>query len=220
MWPNWRRCSGRASAFAPASIRTEGPRKRRSGPRSPAGCTSGSRPISSRPAASIAPVFPAETTTPPRPSATARQAANSELSRLSRAASAGFSCIPTTWARRRSRGPARAAERRRRGRRGSARRRRTGLARARDDLVRRPDLHPSRRRRRERTSGPLRGGRLERLDLAAAVRAAGRADVVRPLGLMAVRALDDDRAESLCFARRLSRRDLDCLSLGDCHRGG
>ena len=45
------------------------------------------------PAASIAPVFPAETTASARPSATARQATTSEESGFPRTASAGFSSI-------------------------------------------------------------------------------------------------------------------------------
>ena len=48
----------------------------------------------SRPAASIAPVFPAETTTSALPSATARTALTSEESGFARTASAGFSAIP------------------------------------------------------------------------------------------------------------------------------
>src|SRR5581483_10664074 len=47
-----------------------------------------------RPEASIAPVFPAETTASADPSPTARQAATSELSGFARTASAGFSSIP------------------------------------------------------------------------------------------------------------------------------
>jgi hypothetical protein len=47
-----------------------------------------------RPAASIAPVLPAETTASARPSPTSRLATTSELSGLPRTASAGFSSIP------------------------------------------------------------------------------------------------------------------------------
>ena len=76
MCANWSRCSGRASAFAPASSSTDGPVARRDRrPRSPAAATPGRRRSSSRPAASIAPVFPAETTAsacPRRPRGTAR----------------------------------------------------------------------------------------------------------------------------------------------------
>ena len=46
-----------------------------------------------RDAASIAPVFPAETTASASPSPTARQAATSELSGFARTASTGFSCM-------------------------------------------------------------------------------------------------------------------------------
>jgi hypothetical protein len=70
--------------------------------------------------------------------------------------------------------------------------------RARDDLLRSsiaahrvdrdPDLHA------------LRGWRFERLDFTTSVGAAGRADVMRPLWPMALRALDD------CRRRELVRR--------------
>ncbi len=52
--------------------------------------------ISSSPAASMAPVFPAETTASALPSPTARQAATSELSGFPRTASAGLSSISIT----------------------------------------------------------------------------------------------------------------------------
>ena len=55
--------------------------------------TPGRRRRWSRPAASIAPVFPAETTASARPSATARTAATSEESGFARTASAGFSAM-------------------------------------------------------------------------------------------------------------------------------
>ena len=55
-----------------------------------------------------------------------------------------------------------------------------------------PDRRPSRRRRPGSSASSAYGsGRPERLDLAAPVGAAGRADVVRPLRLMALRALDE-----------------------------
>jgi hypothetical protein len=60
--------------------------------------TPGRRRISRKQAASMAPVFPAETTASALPSPTARHAATSELSGFARTASAGFSCIPITCA--------------------------------------------------------------------------------------------------------------------------
>ena len=63
MWANWTRCSGRASAFAPASIRIETPPIAGRGTAIPGRWTSGSRRSSTSAAASMAPVFPAETTT-------------------------------------------------------------------------------------------------------------------------------------------------------------
>ena len=58
--------------------------------------TPGKRRITTRPAASIAPVFPGETTASASPSATALTARTSELSSFVRSTSAGFSSIPTT----------------------------------------------------------------------------------------------------------------------------
>jgi hypothetical protein len=66
----------------------------------------------------------------------------------------------------------------------------------------------------------LRRGRLERLDLAAAIGAAGRADVVRPLGLVALRALDERRQAELVRRPPLVAARLGGLSLRDGHRGG
>ena len=94
MCANWSRCSGRASAFAPASSSTDGPRLAGIGTAIAGRSTPGRRRSSSKPAASIAPVFPAETTTSASPAATARQAATSELSGFERTASAGFSSHP------------------------------------------------------------------------------------------------------------------------------
>ena len=96
MCANWTRSSGRASALAPESRRTEGPRRAGivtaiAGLRTP-----GMRRISSRQAASIAPVLPAETTAPAFPSRTARHAMTSELFGFARTASVGFSSIVIT----------------------------------------------------------------------------------------------------------------------------
>ena len=68
-----------------------------------------------------------------------------------------------------------------------------GLERAGDDLLRRPiaahGVDGDADRRHPVTN--LGSGRAQRLDLAAPIRAAGRADVVRPLRLMALLALDE-----------------------------
>ena len=61
----------RASAFAPASISTDGPVRVGRRRRSPGGRRRGSRRTWRRPAASMAPVFPAETTASASPSPTA-----------------------------------------------------------------------------------------------------------------------------------------------------
>ena len=96
MWANWSRCSARASALAPQSSSTEGPSRAGIGTAIAGRITPGSRLISSSPAASMAPVFPAETTASALPSPTARQAATSELSGFARTASAGLSSIAIT----------------------------------------------------------------------------------------------------------------------------
>ena len=62
MCANWSRCSGRASAFAPASSRTLGPCRAGIGTAIAGRSTPGSRRRCRRPAASIAPVLPADTT--------------------------------------------------------------------------------------------------------------------------------------------------------------
>ena len=74
MCANWSRCSARASAFAPASSSTEGPSRAGSDTAIAGRSTPGRRRRWSRPAASTAPVFPAETTASASPSATARTA--------------------------------------------------------------------------------------------------------------------------------------------------
>ena len=93
MWANWTRCSGRASAFAPASISTVGPRRVGITIAMPGRMTPGRRRTWSSEAASAAPVFPAETTAAASPSPTARTARTSDESGLPRTASAGFSSI-------------------------------------------------------------------------------------------------------------------------------
>ena len=165
--------------------------------------TPGMRRSSSRPAASIAPVLPADTTASASPSDDRAHAETSELSGLERTASAGFSCISMTpWVSRSSRPPvfvpARAVQDRRQSVGGR-------LERACDDL-RRPAVAPHRVDRDPRHSA-LGSVDAERLDLAALVRPAVRARVMRPLRLPAVRAdvhlrrLDRVRRAPLVAAR-------------------
>ena len=95
------------------------------------------------------------------------------------------------------------------------------LARARDDLVRRvisahridgdSDTHASLAWFR------LGRGRLERLDLAAPIGSAGRADVMRALGLVAMRALDERLRPELVLGATLVAARLRRLSLGNSH---
>ena len=96
MCANWSRCSGRASAFAPESSSTDGPFLAGITTAIAGRATPGSRRSSRKLAASIAPVFPAETTASASPSPTARQATTSELSGFDLTASAGFSSIAIT----------------------------------------------------------------------------------------------------------------------------
>src|SRR3954470_5099905 len=63
----------------------------------------------------------------------------------------------------------------------------------------------------------LRRGRAERLDLAALVRAAGRADGVRPLRLVAVRALLQARRRELEVRAALVAARFRGFALRDCH---
>jgi RNA polymerase sigma factor (sigma-70 family) len=63
----------------------------------------------------------------------------------------------------------------------------------------------------------LRRGRAERLDFAAAVRAAGRAHAVRPLGLVALRALVHAWRFDAVRRPALVATGLGCFSLGDGH---
>ena len=93
IWANWSRCSARASAFAPESSRTEGPSRAGITTAIAGRSTSGRRRMWKSPAASVAPVFPAETTASASPAPTARHARTSELCGFARTASTGFSCI-------------------------------------------------------------------------------------------------------------------------------
>ena len=93
MCANWRRWSGLASAFAPASIRTVGPRFPGITIAMPGRSTPGSLRTWRSEAASIAPVFPAEITASASPSTTALTARTRDEPGFARTASAGFSCI-------------------------------------------------------------------------------------------------------------------------------
>ena len=171
---------------------------------------------SSRPAASIAPVFPAETTASAVALGTARTAATSELSGFARTASAGLSsisirsCVSTSSSPRVSR-PGGAEEHRRRS--PSLR-----AASAPATISAGPRSPPIASTAMRVTA--LRGVEAERLDLAALVRAAGRADVVRPLRLPALRADVHARRLIACVARRLSRRDFEVFRFGTAMTGG
>ena len=98
----------------------------------------------------------------------------------------------------------------------------SGGACARDDLLRRPiaahgvDGDPNGRH----PVTELGSGRPERLDLATAIGAAGRADVMRPLRLVALRALDERGNRRLVRRPALVSARLGGLSLRDGHRGG
>ena len=191
------------------------------GSRSPGGALRAGGRISTRPAASIAPVFPAESATSALPSLTARQAAKSELSRLPRTASPGFSSISDLLRRSgRPRGRPRAARAtsRRPKRIGSTASLRASSAPATiSSGARSPPIAST--ATRTGVIG-LRSRRREGLDLAAAIRAAGRADAVRPLGLMALRALHHRGRGELVVRPALVAACLRLFSLGDCHRGG
>ena len=143
---------------------------------------------SNRQAASIAPVFPAETTASARPSATARQAATSDESGFARTASAGVSPISITPLVSTSSSPPASRP---------AAPNRIGAI-ASDAASRAPATISSGPRSAPiastamRITG-LRRGNAQRLDLAPVVRLAVRADAVRQLRLMADRALVDAR---------------------------
>ncbi len=182
MCANWSRCSGRASAFAPESISTDGLNRAGTTTAIAGRNTPGMRRMFSSPAASIAPVFPADTTASASPSPTARHAATRLESGFDRTASAGFSCISiTSAASTRSRpwvsrpaGP------------------KTTTSRPSRDASTAPAITSAGPRSPPRASTaitPLRGGSRQRLDVTSPVRLAVRADVMRPLRAVADRAL-------------------------------
>ena len=192
MCANWTRCSGRASAFAPASIRMEGPPIDGSGIAIAGRCTSGRRRISSSPAASVAPGISRRyhRVGAPLPHGTTR-AEERALPLLAHGVRGllvhrddliGVDDLDA--ARERLQELPRPVEDRRDLERKRPRARRPRSLRA-------PDRRPSRRRPPGRESSCATGRSVERLDLASTVGAAGRADVVRPLRLMALRALDE-----------------------------
>ena len=194
MWANCSRCSARASAFAPASSSTDGPSRAGSETAIAGRSTPGRRRRWSSPAASTAPVFPAETIASASPSATARTAETRVESGFDRTASVGLSAISITSSAGRERQAARVEP-----------------GRADDEHVD-PVGSRLRRRRPRPRQGPLsppsastairgktylRSLDAEGLDLAPLVRTAGRADVVRPLRRAALRARVDARSFDL-----------------------
>ena len=217
MWANWSRCSGRASAFAPASIRTAGPpgrRKRRS--RSPAGGPQAAGGSRARPAASIAPVFPAETTdvgVPPlRPRGRPRRAS---CRASSRAASAASRPSRRPARRGRPRARRRAARGRPRRRRGSARPRSdTRRERAGDDLLGRPvaahRVHRDPDGRHRGYGAGVESGSTSRPRYVPQV---GQTRCGR-FGWWHCGHSTTAGAASLCVARRLSRRAFEVFRLG------
>ena len=202
--------------------------RRRSGPtgpcgrgwarRSRAGALPGTRRSRTRPAASIAPVLPADTTASASPSATALTARTRELSSFVRNASAGFSSMPTTCVVGTSASP-----------------RVSRLRRAEDDGLdavsacseRALDHRRGTTIAAHRVDGypghgieTLRSVDAERLDLAALVCAAGRADAVRALRLAARRADVDLRRADLVRRTPLVAARLRGFPLRDGHVGG
>ena len=217
MCANWSRCSARASAFAPAVEQdaTAPSRGRdRDGDRR-AACTPGRRRRWSSPAASIAPVFPAETTAsaPPVGDGAARPRRASE-SGFARTASAGFSCHLDH-----ARAPRRARARRVSSPAGPKRTASIPSAAASSA----PATISSGARSPPIASTAIAaltryGARsAERLDLAALVRLAGRADVVRPLRRLAVRADVHARRLDPVLRAPLVATGLGGFLLRDCH---
>src|ERR671934_824982 len=183
MCANCSRSSGRASAFAPESSRTEAPRRAGMVTAIAGRRTPGILRSSSRHAASIAPVLPAETTACALPSPTTRHAVTSELAGFARTASVGFSSIAITSGASISSSPFVSSV--------------AGPTSTGTTSSERAASAPA-----TNSSGPrsppiastatriisLRSWGAERLDVAAAVRVARRADAVRPLRLTALRA--------------------------------
>ena len=91
MTANWSRFSALVSAFAPASISTFGPDLPGRTTAIPGRTTRLMRPIVSSDDASIAPVEPADSAAPARPSLTSRQAVTRDESGFERTACTGSS---------------------------------------------------------------------------------------------------------------------------------
>ena len=212
---NWSRCSGRASAFAPASSSTDGPR-----------CVGIGTAIAGRMHAG----HPAQVeqarrrasrpcSRPRRPRRRGPRRRRGSAATSERVAASRARPRPASRASR-SRSVASTSSSPPRVEAGRAEEHGVdpvggGLERARDDLVRARGRRPSRRPRR----GPSGYGarRAERLDLAALVRLARRADAVRPLRLMAGRADVDARRLDAVLRAALVAAGLRGFLLGDCH---
>ena len=214
MWANWSRCSGQGIRVGARS---------RAGPTAPSSSGSGRRsPAASRPGSGAggagrprasAPVFPPRRPRPPVPPQrrrVRRRVTSPACSAPPRPVSPASRSAPSS-----RRAAARACPGRP-GRTASRRSRPRRVDRAGDDLA--PALDP-RPRRRPRCGPRLRSRRAERLDLAALVRLARRADAVRPLGLMASRADIDARRLDAVLRAALVATGLRCFLLGDCHSG-
>ncbi len=212
IWANWSRCSARASALAPQSSSTEGPSRAGIGTAIAGRITPGSRLISSSPAASMAPVFPAETTASASPLPD-RAAGGDE--RAVRFRADGFRGLvvhrdhllggdvlePACVER------GRAVENRDDPVGGSCER-------AGDDLIR---AAVAAHGVDGDSGGQLRMRGDQRLDLAALVRLAVRADAMRPLGLAAGRADVDARGFDPVLGTPLVATGFRGFLLGDCH---
>ena len=205
---------GPASAFAPASMRTLRPRFVGMTIAIPGRCTPGRRRMCSSDAASIAPVFPAETTASASPSATARTARTSDesgfepdrvdrmvvhvdrLGRLDEPETVGLE------ARRAEEDRLDVGE----------------AAAAAPATISSGARSPPRASTATRDHGRrLRRVEAERLDVPALVRLAVRADAMRPLRLPAGRAdLNARRGERVLGAALVAPRP-GCLSLRDGH---
>ncbi len=213
MCPNWSRCSARASAFAPASSSTETPLRAGIGTAIAGRMTPGIRRRWRRPAASIAPVLPAETTASASPTPTARTAATRLESGFARTASAGLSAISirsgaSTSGRpcvSRPEGPY------------SVTSMPSAAASSAPRITSAGALSPP--RASTATRGKLRSLEAERFDLAALVGAAGRADAMGALRRAALRADVHPRRLDRVLCAPLVAACLRCFPLGDCHCG-
>ena len=161
-------------------------------------------------------MLPADTTASALPSATARTALTIDESGLARTASDGFSAIPIAVGATTSCEPARVeAFGPVQGHLDAVRSR---SERAGDDLLRR--AIPAQRVDRDAGHFVPSAAEAERLDLAALVGAAGRADAVRELRRAALRAGVDPRRLERMRRPALVATGLGGLSLRDGHRSG